>query len=72
MLSCKPLNQFVDPNTVHCIWIRIQDFGPILIRIQGYVINFEKNVYKKDLFKKILQQEHNGTERNLVSWLFEW
>ena len=27
---------------IHSIWIRIQDFGPIWIRIGGYTINFER------------------------------
>ena len=31
---------FVNPNTL--IWIRIQDFGLILMKIQGYAINFER------------------------------
>ena len=52
----------VDPNTVHWIWIRIQDFGPIWIwfriRIQGYAINFkekEKNYLEENnlLYKSI-------------------
>ena len=39
---------------IHWIWIRIQDFGPIWIWIQGYTINFgRKNLYKKILEKKI-------------------
>ena len=52
----------VDPITVHWIWIRIQDFGPIWIwfriRIQGYAINFkekEKNYLEENnlLYKSI-------------------
>ena len=33
---------FVDPNIL--IWIRIQDFGPIWIRIQGYAVNFKEKI----------------------------
>ena len=29
---------------IHWIWIRVQDFGPIWIRIQGYTINFERKI----------------------------
>ena len=34
----------VDPNTL--IWTQILNFGPIWIRIQGYVINFKRKVLK--------------------------
>ena len=36
----------------HLIWIWIQDFGPIWIRIQGYTINFERKNLKIFLEKK--------------------
>ena len=39
----------MDPNTVHWIWILIQDFGPNWIRIHGYVIHFEYDVFKQAL-----------------------
>ena len=58
------------------LWIRIHflrslDFGQIWLRIQGYVINFEKNVFKRLRrktfpFEKILIKHHenNGTGRH--------
>ena len=30
---------------IHWIWIRIQDFGPIWIRIQGYTNNLKEKIY---------------------------
>ena len=37
---------------IHCIWIRIQNFGTIWIRIQGYVINFEKKKFITNAYRE--------------------
>ena len=68
----------MDPDTLN--FDLVQDFGPTWIRIDGIVINFEKNVFKKLRWGKVplkkisfLKQEYNGTGRSfLVSWVTEW
>ena len=64
---------------MHWIWIRIQNNGPIWIRIQGYVINLEKKKKKKieknyryslknNLLLKLKLLENNGTRRTFYSF----
>ena len=49
-------NSVVDPNALN-LDVRIQNFCPFWIRIQGFFINLEKKIIKNDFreeqFKKI-------------------
>ena len=40
-------NSVVDPNALN-LDVRIQNFCPFWIRIQGFVINLEKKIIKND------------------------
>ena len=41
---CSPKKSRIEHTSVEEILIRILSFGPLSIRIQGYVINFENNI----------------------------
>ena len=71
----------VDPNTVNWIWIRIQDFGPIWIRIQGYTVNFHWFWKKKYNFwcwekhfslKQYIFSKNIITKCHLKKFLHSW